>query len=95
MAFKMSLGLPAVTRRHRMRSPTGAHPATPLTPVILATYVPVAVGSDNGARGRPHCGAASTSDRTPNDRTSYSASSCAALRHDISYRRGKTQHQQK
>jgi hypothetical protein len=55
----------------------------------------MAMGSDNGTGGGSHCGAASTSDRTPNDRTSYGTSSCAALCHDISCGRGKTQHQQK
>jgi hypothetical protein len=65
-----------------------------MTPVIVATHVPVAMGSDNSTGGGSHCGAASTSDRTPNDRASYRTSSCAALCHDFRYGRGKTQHQQ-
>jgi hypothetical protein len=86
--------LSAVAGRHRVRSPAGAHPTTTMPPVIVATPMPVAMGSYNGTRGGSHCRAASASDRTANDSTSHGAASWGALCHDISYGHGKSQHQE-
>jgi len=60
----------------------------------MAAPMPMAMGSYNGARGGSHCRAASTSDRTADDRTSHGAASCGALCHDIRYGHGKSQQQQ-
>ena len=62
-------GLSAVPRRHGVRSPASAHPTTTMTPVIMATPMPVAMGSDDGTRGGSHCRAASTSNGTTDDST--------------------------
>jgi hypothetical protein len=77
-----------------MRSTAGAHPTTTMTPVVMATPMPLAMGSYNGTRGRSHCCAASTSNRSADDSPTHGAASCGALCHDIRRGHGKTQHQQ-
>ena len=65
-----------------------SRPTSTMTPVIMTTPMPVAMGSYNRTRGGPRCRPASACDRSTDDSTSHGAASSRTLSHDIRYRHG-------